>query len=152
MIFRRSYTRREGADDAEETAHFRSGHRGCHAGILAFPVRLERFDRRAGGGEALEREPGRRARRGALDHGSDGSRRAVARRRHRGEARGLRRRGRPSTRASMRTRRAGASEIEIARADLAAAVLDTVRPDVELLFGDTVTALAQDADRRRRVL
>ncbi len=50
------------------------------------------------------------------------------------------------TRASMRTRRAGASEIEIARADLAAAVLETVRPDVQLLFGDTVTALAQDAD------
>ncbi|WP_345762169.1 FAD-dependent monooxygenase [Diaminobutyricibacter sp. McL0608] len=50
------------------------------------------------------------------------------------------------TRASMRTRRAGASEIEIARADLAAAVLDTVRPDVELLSGDTVTALTQHPD------
>ena len=50
------------------------------------------------------------------------------------------------TRASMRTRRTGASDIEIARADLAAALLDAVRPDVELLAGDSVTALAQDAD------
>lgn len=50
------------------------------------------------------------------------------------------------TRASMRTRRVGAREIEIARADLASTLLDAVLPSVHLLSGDTVTALAQDAD------
>lgn len=48
------------------------------------------------------------------------------------------------SRGSMRTRRTGASEIEIARSDLASALLDAALPDVHVLSGDTVTALAQD--------
>lgn len=48
-------------------------------------------------------------------------------------------------RGSMRTRRAGAREIEIARVDLASTLLDAALPDVHVLSGDTVTALAQDS-------
>ncbi len=56
--------------------------------------------------------------------------------------------GRP--RAVIRTRRAprpdGPAEVELARADLAAALLDTARQEAEVVFGDSVTALAQDPD------
>lgn len=48
-------------------------------------------------------------------------------------------------RASIRTRSARSRDIEISRADLAATLLDSVRSDIELIEGDTLTALADDA-------
>jgi 2-polyprenyl-6-methoxyphenol hydroxylase-like FAD-dependent oxidoreductase len=46
----------------------------------------------------------------------------------------------------LRTGRPGSGEVEVPRADLAAVLYEAARDRAEFVFGDSVTALAQDAD------
>lgn len=55
-------------------------------------------------------------------------------------------RGRPVGRVNMRTTWAESGDVELSRGELAAILRDAVPGDVEFEFGNSVTALAQDAD------
>ena len=55
-------------------------------------------------------------------------------------------RGREVSRVNMRTTWAEPADVELARGDLAAILRDAVPDQVEVQFGNSVTALEQDAD------